>query len=75
MLRRPVGYVLLLLALVAALPAILLLLFLASGANVGSQGHLSAHRLVLEISLAAALVMGSHWVLVHARGSAQPPPR
>lgn len=75
MLRRSAGYILLLLALKASLPSIMLLLFFVSGANVGSQGQFDMPRLVLEISLAAALVVGSHRMLVPTRNPAQPPHR
>jgi hypothetical protein len=71
MLRRSAGYILLLLALLAALPMILLLTFLASGANIGSQGHFHVLPVVLEISLTAALLMGSFRMLMQGRSVAQ----
>jgi hypothetical protein len=75
MLKRFAGYMLLLLGLLAALPMILLLMFFASGANIGSQGHFHALPLVLEVSLTAALLMGSYRILIVGRSVAKPPDR
>ncbi len=57
-LGRLLGHLLMLLAGVAALPTLLLLLLLATGATAGGQGHVSVGRLGASLFVAVGLFVG-----------------